>query len=140
MSNRNVIRIGDTHFNTASGDLRGAGGAWIEMRSKSAEVLACLAAHPGGIVDRQTIIHAVWPGETVTDEGLDQCISDIRKAIGDSEQTLLTTHAGKGYSLAVRQDKRGGHIWPVLGVAVFIVIAFSGVALLWMAGALTRAN
>ena len=80
------------------------------------------------------------PGETVTDEGLDQCISDIRKAIGDSEQTLLTTHAGKGYSLAVRQDKRGGHIWPVLGVAVFIVIAFSGVALLWMAGALTRAN
>lgn len=140
MSSRDEIRIGDVLFNSASGDMHGADGARIELHNKSTEVLVCLAAHRGEIVDKETIMHAVWPNVTVTEESLTQCIADIRGAIGDSQQTLLKTHAGKGYSLAVQQEKRGGHIWPVLGVAIFILIAFSGVAMLWMAGALSRAN
>ena len=140
MSSRDEIRIGDALFNTVSGDMHGTDGARIELHNKSTHVLAYLAANPGKIVGKETIMHAVWPDVTVTDESLTQCIDDIRRAIGDSEQTLLKTHAGKGYSLAIQQERRGGHIWPVLGVAVFILIAFSGVAMLWMAGALSRAN
>jgi len=138
LSNRDEIRIGGVLFNTATGNLRGADGARIELRGKATDVLACLAAHRGEIVDNRTIMDAVWHDVTVTDEGLTQCITDIRNAIRDSDQTLLTTHVGKGYSLTVQQDKRGGHIWPVIGVAMFILIAFSGVAMLWMAGALSK--
>ena len=100
MSNPDEILIGDLAFNVRSLDLRDGLGSRIALRNKSSEVLAALAVRRGEIVSKADIMASVWPGVEVTDESLTQCISDIRRAIGDKEQSFLQTHIGKGYSLA----------------------------------------
>jgi len=36
---------------------------------------------------------AVWPGVFVTDDSLVQCVRDVRRAIGDADQSVLSFHA-----------------------------------------------
>ncbi|SDL84249.1 winged helix-turn-helix domain-containing tetratricopeptide repeat protein [Aliiruegeria lutimaris] len=100
MSNTDEISIGDVRFIPSSRDLRDAQGKRIGLRKKSSEVLAYLATRRGEIVSKAEIMEAVWGEVSVTDESLTQCIADIRRAIRDKEQSLLTTHVGKGYSLS----------------------------------------
>jgi TolB-like protein len=39
----------------------------------------------------------VWPGVFVTDDSIAQCVSDIRRALGDSDQSLLRTLPRRGF-------------------------------------------
>ena len=99
MLNPGEIYLGDVVFKLDSRDLHDGHGNRIDLRNKSSEVLACLAARAGDIVSKSELLECAWPDTTVTDESLTQCIADIRRAIGDSDQTLLQTFVGKGYSL-----------------------------------------
>ena len=101
MSNPDEIYIGELAFNVRSLDLRDGLGSRVALRNKSSEVLAALAVRRGEIVSKADIMAAVWSDVAVSDESLTQCIADIRRAIGDKEQTFLLTHIGKGYSLAL---------------------------------------
>ena len=71
----------------------------IKLRPKSFAVLLCLAENAGRLVAKDEIIHAVWPSVTVTDESLARCISDVRQALGDSEQQIIRTLPRRGYLL-----------------------------------------
>lgn len=87
--------------------LRDQGGNIVPLRRQSAHLLSVLADQPGKIVSKDELIDKVWGKIAVTDDSLNQCISDVRKAIGDTDKTVLQTHPRKGYSLVV-QDKETG--------------------------------
>ena len=128
--NSHEIRVGDLHFDPETRDLKDAAGKHVELRNKSSEVLAVLAERPGELVSKAEIMEAVWPDVTVTDENLTQSIADIRRAIGDKDQTLLKTHVGKGYSLdgAASPLPKGSRriFWAGAGlVAVLVVLSFA---------------
>ena len=81
-------------------------GQEIRLRPKSMEVLAFLAARPGRVATRDEVLSAVWPGVSVAEEGLTQCIAEIREALGDNvrQPSYIETVPKRGYRLIVRVE------------------------------------
>jgi DNA-binding winged helix-turn-helix (wHTH) protein/tetratricopeptide (TPR) repeat protein len=74
-----------------------ADGMECSLRPKSFALLRLLVENPGRLIGRDEIMQAVWPGVFVTDDSIAQCVRDIRRNLGDSEQRLLRTMKGRGY-------------------------------------------
>src|SRR5262249_9298374 len=79
---RSSLRIGDRN---------------VQLRPKAVEVLHYLVENAGRLVTKEELIQAIWPHVTVTDEVLTHCVSEVRQAIGDSEQTIIVTVPRRGY-------------------------------------------
>jgi adenylate cyclase len=69
----------------------------VDLRRKSFEVLRYLIDHADRVVTKEELITAIWPDVTVSDESLTQCISEIRRAIGDGGQRIIKTVPRRGY-------------------------------------------
>src|SRR6056297_4305628 len=54
------------------------------LRPKAMDVLCLLAASPGDVVERDTILGEVWGRTAVTDEPLTATIGELRRVLGDS--------------------------------------------------------
>jgi TolB-like protein len=96
-----------------------ADGTECSLRPKSFVFLRYLVENAGRLVDRDEIMQAVWPGVFVTDDSIAQCVRDIRRALGDSEQRLLRTMTRRGYVLTVEVAHGGGR--PGSGEAAAVV-------------------
>jgi TolB-like protein len=84
------------------GSLLTRAGEEIPLRRQSFELLRLLVENAGRLLDRDTINRAIWPDVTVTDDSITQCISDIRRAIGNDAQRILKTVLRRGYLFAAR--------------------------------------
>lgn len=93
------VRLGEAMYQVETECLVTAAGEEINLRSQSSIVLRHLTKNLGGLVTRDDLIAAVWPNIAVTDDSLTQCISDIRKALGDQNRTILKTVPKRGYIL-----------------------------------------
>jgi adenylate cyclase len=76
----------------------------VALRPKTFEVLQYLVENPGRLVTREEILDAVWPGVTVTEESITQCVSEIRQALGDQPQRIIKTVPRRGYVFSVAVD------------------------------------
>jgi TolB-like protein len=74
-----------------------ADGAERTLRPKSFALLRLFVENPGRLINRDEIMATVWPGVFVTDDSIAQCVSDIRRALGDSDQSLLRTLPRRGF-------------------------------------------
>ena len=65
------------------------------------EILVFLARHAGQVVTRAELLDAVWPEVSIAEEGLTQCVADIREAFEDAPQQpgFVETVAKRGYRL-----------------------------------------
>lgn len=129
-----TVVLGGFAFNLASNQLYAGDGTPVALRSQSARVLAMLAGKPGEVVSKSDLIDAIWGETFVTDDSLVQCITDIRKALGDVDHRIIQTLTKRGYRLNLatsengpgvifRSRSRGGFL--ALGVlAAIAVIAF----------------
>jgi TolB-like protein/Flp pilus assembly protein TadD len=57
------------------------------IKPKSMAVFECLVAANGAPVSRNELFDTVWPGGVVSDDTLNRCIFELRKAFGDSART-----------------------------------------------------
>lgn len=97
-----TLLLGTCTFEPSTLTLRNAAGSVISLRRQSMAVLAELARSPGGVIARDALIEAVWPGLAVTDDSLVQCIKDIRAALCDADRQIVRTAVGRGYCLIAR--------------------------------------
>jgi len=74
-----------------------ADGAECVLRPKSLALLRLFVENPGHLIDRDEIMQTVWPGVFVTDDSIAQCVSDIRRALSDGDQSLLRTLPRRGF-------------------------------------------
>jgi TolB-like protein len=74
-----------------------ADGAERVLRPKTFALLRHFVENPGRLIDRDEIMETIWPGVFVTDDSIAQCISDIRRVLGDSDQNLLRTLPRRGF-------------------------------------------
>jgi TolB-like protein len=81
-----------------SGALLRPDGATVALRPKAAEVLLYLVGKAGSVVAREDLLEAVWPGISVTDDSITQCVVEIRRALGEGAG-LLRTLPKRGYLL-----------------------------------------
>src|ERR1700730_4341379 len=76
-----------------------ADGVERALRPKSFALLRHFVENPGRLIDRDEIMHVVWPGVFVSDDSIAQCVRDIRRALGHDGQQLLRTLPRRGYLL-----------------------------------------
>ena len=71
------------------------------IEPKVMEVLALMASQPGETVTKDQFMAEVWTGTVVTDDVLARCISELRKALGDSARRpdYVETIRKRGYAL-----------------------------------------
>lgn len=69
-------------------------------------VLSTLRQSGMRVVSRDTLLEAVWPDVTVTDESLTQAVAELRRAFGvvGAGQDIIVTVPKAGYRLAVAPD------------------------------------
>ena len=60
------------------------GATSTHIKPKPMAVLGCLIAANGAPVSRNDLFDSVWPGGVVSDDTLNKCISELRKAFGES--------------------------------------------------------
>src|SRR5262245_62024541 len=71
----------------------------LPLTRKACEVLQYLAAHPGQLVTKEALFHAVWPEAAVSDAVLTSRVAELRQALGDDAQRsrfIATVHR-RGY-------------------------------------------
>jgi adenylate cyclase len=83
----------------ARSSLRGVDGE-VQLRPKSFEVLVYLVENAERLVPKDELIRAIWPNVVVSDESLTHCVSELRSALGDSQQTIIKTVPRRGYRFA----------------------------------------
>ena len=86
-------------FDTASGEIT-INGHIERLEPRTASVLEVLIAHRGHVVSRDELFRTVWPNRYVVDEALTRCISQIRRAFGDTPpHSYIETLHKRGYRL-----------------------------------------
>ncbi|UWS06006.1 winged helix-turn-helix domain-containing protein (plasmid) [Phaeobacter inhibens] len=98
----NQLQIGEHFYDPVSNELLDPSGNTVRLRPQSGQVLAVLARQSGTVITKSELFAAVWPNTSVTDDSLTQCISEIRKSLGDSDRKLLRTIPKQGYLLDSR--------------------------------------
>ncbi len=82
----------------------------LDLRRKSFEVLRYLVEHSGRVATKEELVEAVWPDVTVGDESLTQCISEVRRALGEESHRIIKTVPRRGYlfDVPVSADEMSG--------------------------------
>jgi Tol biopolymer transport system component/DNA-binding winged helix-turn-helix (wHTH) protein len=71
-----------------------AEGTPVKLTAKAFDALVHLVEHAGQLVERSTLMEALWPRAVVEDNNLNQAIAALRRAIGGGH---VVTVAGRGY-------------------------------------------
>lgn len=106
---KNPLSLGAHLYDVEKELLENAAGELVNLRPQSAQVLNILARDVGGVITKEALLDAVWPNVSVTEDSLVQCISDIRRAIGDKDRTILRTVPKRGYMLVAPATETRAH-------------------------------
>jgi TolB-like protein/DNA-binding winged helix-turn-helix (wHTH) protein len=79
--------------------LFGADGQPIPLKPKVFATLLYLVERPGDLVDKETLLEAVWPHVVVEDNNLNKAISTLRQVFGETRDShrFIVTEPGRGY-------------------------------------------
>src|SRR5262245_48329422 len=76
-----------------------ADGRPIALQPKVFETLLYMAERRGELLDKATLLKAIWPNVVVEENSLNQNISALRRILGESpgEHRFIVTEPGRGY-------------------------------------------
>lgn len=94
------LQIADLTLDLRQEELRNATGARVDLRNRSFGVLRYLATNAGRVISKDELLAKNWPGVTVTEDSLTQCISEIRRLLGESGRDLIRTVPRRGYMIS----------------------------------------
>lgn len=99
-----IIRIGSLHVDFELRDVRQHGRP-LRIGARAFDILDVLIRANGGVVSKDAIMDAVWPGVIVEENTLHVHIAALRKMLG-ADRELIKTVPGRGY-LFVSRHHRG---------------------------------
>lgn len=122
--------IGEAIFNSATNEIEHLGHVPIRLRPQTSQVLEVLISNAGNTISKDDLIETVWRDTHVTDDSLVQCISEIRKALGPADASLLRTIPRKGYRLEMSPRTDGAkphrmHTQVIAGVGLLCCIVLA---------------
>jgi TolB-like protein len=97
---RLVYEFGDFHLDaTRRSLLSKTDGRALPLTSKAFETLLYLVEHRGELLDKATLMKAIWPNTVVEENNLNQNITTVRRVLGESpdEHRFIVTVPGRGY-------------------------------------------
>jgi DNA-binding winged helix-turn-helix (wHTH) protein len=79
--------------------LLAADGTELPLRPKTFALLRLLVQNAGRTVSKEQIMTSVWPNLFVTENNINQCVHEIRGALGAGSKHILRTRPRRGYQL-----------------------------------------
>lgn len=128
--NSQSVKLGDSVYTLARGELFDSDGQLLAMRAKSASLLALLLGEHGNIVSKDEIAREIWPDVIASDESISQCVSEIRRVLKDREHVIVKTYPKRGYSINAEfpTEPRRFEITPLhLKVAALVLVVIGAV-------------
>lgn len=88
--------------------LFGADGRPVKLKPKVFDTLLYLVEHPHELLDKRTLLRAVWPNVVVEENNLSQAISTLRRALGEHprDHRFIITEPGRGYRFVATINHR----------------------------------
>jgi len=89
-------------------------GQSIELSSRVFDALLYMVERPGKLLDKAALMQAVWPNTVVEENNLNQVISALRRALGETpgEHRFILTEPGRGYRFIARARTVGAEPPP----------------------------
>ncbi|WP_187434658.1 winged helix-turn-helix domain-containing tetratricopeptide repeat protein [Bradyrhizobium cytisi] len=107
-------------------------GQAVELRPQALAVLLELGRRHGELVTKRDLSARVWPGVSVTDDSLVQCVVEIRRALGDTRQQVVRTMPRRGYLLIVdAADTAPRDVQSFYRVAAALAMIAVAIVLVW---------
>jgi len=128
------LRLNGYLLDLEQGDLRDPRGRLVQLRPQALAVLLELARRPGELITKSDLNARVWPGVSVTDDSLVQCVVEIRRALNDSRQRVVRTMPRRGYLLIVDADDSKSAKTRMVGarrLTIMIVAIVMAAVLVW---------
>ena len=107
----------------------------VDLRPKSFAVLRHLVENAGRLVSKEEVFKSVWNQRVVSDELLMRCISEVRAAVGDHDQTIIKTVPRRGYLFAglltqqpTSESNQTAHSPMTEGKPTIAVLAFANMS------------
>ncbi|HHX83706.1 MAG TPA: transcriptional regulator, partial [Pseudomonadaceae bacterium] len=84
-----------------------SGGKALRLSSRAFDTLLVLVENAGETVSKARLMDAVWPSLVVEENNLNQAISSLRKALGDTKtrSRYILTVPGKGYGFIAELER-----------------------------------
>lgn len=91
-------RFGTAEFDESRFELRVAG-LPVDVERRALEVLIYLLRHAGEVVTKDELLREVWAGRITVDKVLPNAINKLRRALGETNASHISTQARIGYRL-----------------------------------------
>jgi DNA-binding winged helix-turn-helix (wHTH) protein len=74
-----------------------------------------MVQHPGVLLDKKTLMKAIWPNSVVEENNLNQNILLVRRALGETpgENRFIVTVPGRGYRFVAPVRQVDAHAAPL---------------------------
>ncbi len=97
--NQEILVFGGFRLDAAKRSLFAKDGVPIELPSRAFDLLLFMVQRPGQMLEKSTLLEAVWPRAVVEESNLSQSIYLLRRALGEQagEQKFIATIPGRGY-------------------------------------------
>jgi DNA-binding winged helix-turn-helix (wHTH) protein/TolB-like protein len=128
------LRLNGHLLDLEQGELRDPHGRLVQLRPQALAVLLELGRRPGELITKRDLNARVWPGVSVTDDSLVQCVVEIRRVLHDSRQRVVRTMPRRGYLLivdAADSNSRGALTVEARRLTVAIVAIVVAAVLVW---------
>lgn len=144
------FRIGEFTVVPLQGQINGPAGS-SHVQPKIVDVLVCLAASPGEVVEHARILEAVWGSPNASHDALTHAISEIRHCLGDhaDRPSYIQTIPKRGYRMIAAvelvgsaEEHRGSAIidetgnlsaiWSLLKERNVVRVSFAYAAVSWL--------
>lgn len=106
-----IYEFGDFRIDAGRRLLLRSGGEPVPLTPKVFDTLLYLVEHSGVILDKDSLMAAIWPDIVVEENNLSQNIYTLRRVLGESrgEHRYIMTVPGRGYRFVadVRTDTNG---------------------------------
>jgi DNA-binding winged helix-turn-helix (wHTH) protein len=118
-----VYEFGDFRLDPSRQQLTRSGSV-VPLKGRVFDLLVYFAEHPGELIDKATLMRAIWPNLVVEENNLSQHLSALRQALGDGVQgrQFIVTVPRRGYRFVA--DVR--HANGVKGTARYVAASVPG--------------
>lgn len=99
MSDAQIYQFGEFRVDAARRTLTNSENKLIPLTHKAFDTLLCLLQNSERVLDKRELMNAVWPDTVVEENNLNQCISALRRVLGEGrgEHRFIRTLPGRGY-------------------------------------------
>ena len=127
-----TIAVNGVMVDVAGGFVRDRDGREIPLRPQAFDLLKYLLENAGRLVSKDELMKALWPDVFVTDDSLVQCVRDVRRAIGDENQSVLRAVPKRGYRLTIpAADPPPARTRWTMGAVAASMLVLVAVGLVW---------